>query len=53
MRNVQSCTHTERHLLAEDCNFVSINHQLSALCLDLTMETAVCGVILEHVYLDG
>lgn len=33
----------------EHSDFVSIDDQLATLSLDLTMETSVGGVILEHV----
>lgn len=35
--------------LVEHSDFVSIDDQLATLSLDLTMETSVGGVILEHV----
>ena len=35
--------------LVEHSDFVSIDDQLATLSLDLTVETSVGGVILEHV----
>lgn len=37
----------------EDSDFVSIDDQLVALNLDLTLEAAVGGVVLEHVDLNN
>lgn len=33
----------------EDCDLVSVDDEFATLSLDLTLEAAVSGVILEHV----
>lgn len=48
--NVAQCL-SGQHLLAEDGDGVTVNDQLAAFCLNLTLVLAMGGVILEHVNL--